>query len=199
MTLCRRSVGVVLATVAIAASVACAARPSAGNDAAAPAAEVTTPPVPSSAPLVSGPGSEVQIVFPTRLAVGEGTATVNAVACQGIRGQWTGTLTLNKMSTGPSRRARDISWTFDAANSVTVTVGHFDDYLGSGPHSAWLVLDLRLVEPNGPHQSIVLDDVTTVEQGFPDESLSDHGGTGLGVPNRISTGTVPGCPPAAVM
>jgi hypothetical protein len=154
----------------------------------------STPPVPPSIPASLGPGASVRLTFSSRFAASSGTGTIEAVACgEDLRGPWNGALILDQQLLDPADRIRQLTWTFDPALQAKVTVGPLTDKLGSGAHSAWLTLDLRLKTATAPnHVAIVLEDITLVEQGFPTQSLKADG-TGYGVPNFITVGTVPGC------
>ena len=64
--------------------------------------------------------------------------------------------------------------------------------LGSGPHHAWIYVDLRLRAATGPKPSIAVEEVSIVQQGFPDRSLRSNGETPP-PPTRIAFGPAAGC------
>jgi hypothetical protein len=128
---------------------------------------------------------------PVPLALGEGTGTVEAVACAGLLGPWRGTFAVRD-AFGGSGEPQPVAWTFAPDGRAHVDAGDTEEALGSGPHFALIFVDLRILTPAGPRPSMVVDDVTVVEAGFPDRSLRDAGRTAP-PPTPVHVGVVAGC------
>jgi hypothetical protein len=185
----RPRIGAVLVLVAVLAG--CSAGepvepPQDPSTVSSPPTRVTPPPPPRS-----GPGASVVLTFPVDMLGQDGTGTLDAVACRGVRGPWTGTFTL-RVDLGQVGESRTLTWTFDPNGRAHIEVGDFEDMLGSGPHHGWIYVDLGLRAATGPKPAIAVEDVAVVQQGFPDRSLRSNGETPP-PPTRIAFGPVAGC------
>src|SRR5262245_56650007 len=91
---------------------------------------VTSAPAPGPvSPPPTGPGASVVLTFPVDMLGEDGTGTLDAVACHGVRGPWTGTFTLG-VGLGRVGQPRTLTWTFDLNGRAHVEVGDFEDMLG---------------------------------------------------------------------
>jgi hypothetical protein len=116
-------------------------------------------------------------------------STLEAAACDGVHGTWSGTLTIDQpyISDG----TQPVAWDFDAVGKATVKAGPFHENL-NGPQTASFLIRLHLVDADGGAPAVVVDDVIQVQPGYPDTSLAPYS-TNYGTPRAVRLGPIAGC------